>query len=76
MDWHHHLVKVVEVGCDRELPRAGVSRDVGDEVAHPDQVVGGSSRGEAPADSSDVTMTSLAQPAPLRASRAAGSVAA
>jgi hypothetical protein len=62
MSWYRYLVKGMEVESGHGLLRAGVSGGDGVQVAHPDQVVGASSKGEGPADSSDSTMTSLAQP--------------
>src|SRR5208337_5043016 len=41
----------------------GVSGYEGEQVAHPDQVVGSSCKSESPTDSGDATVTSLAQPA-------------
>src|SRR6266436_942472 len=63
MSWYRYVVKGVEVESGDGLLGADVSGDDGVQVAHPDQVVGGSSKGEGPADSSDSTITSLAQPA-------------
>jgi hypothetical protein len=46
MSWYRYLVKGVEVESGHGLLRADVSGRDGVQVAHPDQVVGGSSKGE------------------------------